>query len=368
MILERKEFYPIKIFWKKSLCDPNKISELKQKIVLIFQKFKFENTSELENLLRHSYKNDIKLFMCEIKLKSPINPYNGSTKTTVICVDKWDIMSESGHKDISWLQSLTRILVDNSFSPSRIVYNSLYELKTISGSEILLQMNMNLKLQEDILFNLRQAAENIEEIDDRRINIYYMSQKLEICLSDNDAKIKISDWVKKIIIRYAELRTFIPSISLNPEEINNHNKEHENLEGSFLNDYGNWSWLVRDAQLSAFQTTTLFHFITTFKQVTLIDSKFTVSGDTLLNDNLKYDNSNIEQLIIENTIFLSANDKEFLSQKDEGQYSFMAYRDELNISSYCLFYILIHMNLLSNLRKIVIKLNDFSFKKDLFKL
>ena len=306
--------------------------------------------------------------MCEIKLKYPINPYNGSTKTTVIYIDKWDIMSENGHKDISWLQSLTRILVENSFSPSRIVYNSLYGLNTISGSEILLQMNMNLKLQEDILFNLRQAAENFEEIDDRRINIYYMSEKLEICISDKEVKIKISDWVNNFIIRYAELRTFIPSISLNPEEIKNHHKEDENLEESFINDYDNWSWLVWNAQLSAFQTTTLFHFITTFKQVTLIDSKFTVSGNTLLNDILKFDNSNIEQLIIENTIFLSANDKEFLSQKDEGKYSFMAYREELNISSYWLFFILIHMNLFSNLRKIIIKLNDFSFKKDLFKL
>ena len=175
--------------------------------------------------------------MCEIKLKYPINPYNGSTKTTVIYIDKWDIMSENGHKDISWLQSLTRILVENSFSPSRIVYNSLYGLNTISGSEILLQMNMNLKLQEDILFNLRQAAENFEEIDDRRINIYYMSEKLEICISDKEVKIKISDWVNNFIIRYAELRTFIPSISLNPEEIKNHHKEDENLEESFINDY-----------------------------------------------------------------------------------------------------------------------------------
>ena len=67
--LEKMEYLNhYNILEKLSFCS-KETSKFQQKITLLFQKFKFGNTSELENLLRCVHKNNIKLFKWNIHLK-----------------------------------------------------------------------------------------------------------------------------------------------------------------------------------------------------------------------------------------------------------------------------------------------------------
>ena len=67
--LEKMEYLNhYNILEKLSFCS-KKTSKFHKKITLVFQKFKFGNTSELENLLRCAHKNNIKLFKWNIHLK-----------------------------------------------------------------------------------------------------------------------------------------------------------------------------------------------------------------------------------------------------------------------------------------------------------
>ena len=197
-----------------------------------------------------------------------------------------------------------------------------------------------------LILNLREAVDDIKFIGNSDILFQFLNQKIMLHFPKYETIIDLRVF-RGFIFTYLNLRSRDIMHKLTPKEISNIAFRNKSIPQKLsIEDLEGWSWEIKDANLSPWESTAIINLVSLFSKVSIINSQINIVRNLDFMTFLNFDRARTSQLFIDQCSFSMKEFSEVTNSEASLGHKFILNEYGWNYNSYWLFFILKQCKLL----------------------